>query len=62
MLQVKIIECVCTPKEWEWRICDSSGQPLMVGWQRSREKAKLEGDKALFRLLASGRLTNHLKD
>jgi hypothetical protein len=34
----------------------------MVGWQRSREKAKLEGEKALFRLLASGRLTDHLKD
>jgi hypothetical protein len=54
MLHVRIIECACTPKEWEWRICNSIGQPLMVGWQQSREKAKLEGEKVLFRVLACG--------
>ena len=52
MLEVRVIEC--SPTEWEWRVCDPSGWPLMLGWKRKRNEAKHEAEKALFKLLASG--------
>jgi hypothetical protein len=54
MFEVIIAECECSPAEWEWRVCDTSGRPLMVGWQKSRKDAKYEGERALFNLLAFG--------
>jgi hypothetical protein len=35
MFEVIITECECSPTEWEWQVCDASGRPLMVGWQKS---------------------------
>ena len=55
MFEVIITKCECSPSEWEWRVCDASGQPLVLGWQKSRTDAKYEGEKALFDLLASDR-------
>ena len=55
MFELIITECEGSPIEWEWRVCDASGRPLLIGWQRSRKEAKHEGEKALFKLLASGR-------
>ena len=54
MFEVIITKCECSPTEWEWRVCDTSDRPLMLGWQKSRTDAKYEGEKALFTLLASG--------
>jgi hypothetical protein len=54
MFEVTITECERSPTEWEWRVSDTSGRPLMVGWQKSRNDAKYEGERALFNLLASG--------
>jgi hypothetical protein len=54
MFEVIITKCECGPTEWEWRVCDASGLPLMLGWQKSRADAKYEGEKALFNFLASG--------
>jgi hypothetical protein len=53
MLKVIITECGGSPTEWEWRVCDAAGQPLRIGWQRSRNAAKQEGERALFRLIDS---------
>jgi hypothetical protein len=53
-VRVIITECECSPTESEWRVCDTCGQPLMLGWQKSRTDAKHEGERALFKLLASG--------
>jgi hypothetical protein len=53
MLKVIITECGGSPTEWEWRVCDAAGQPLRIGWQRSRNAAKQEGERALFKLIAS---------
>ena len=55
MFEVIITECEGSPTEWEWRVCDTSGRPLLIGWQRSRKEAKHDGEKALFKLLASGK-------
>jgi hypothetical protein len=52
MFEVVITEHSFT--EWEWRVCDRSGRPIMVGWQKCRKDAKYQGEGALFRLLASG--------
>jgi hypothetical protein len=52
MLEVKITEC--GPTEWEWRVCNVSGQCIEAGWQRTRADAKRQAEGALFRLLASG--------
>jgi hypothetical protein len=46
-----------SPTEWEWRVCDAAGQPLRIGWQRSRNVAKQEGERALFKLIGSGGTT-----
>jgi len=55
MFELIITECEGSPIEWEWRVCDASGRPLLIGWQRSRKEANHGGEKALFKLLASGR-------
>jgi len=54
MFEVIITKCECSPTEWEWRVCNGSGLPLLLGWQKSRADAEYEGKKALFNLLASG--------
>ena len=54
MFEVIITKCECSPTEWEWRVCDTKGRPLTLGWQKSRTDAKYEGERALFNLLASG--------
>jgi len=53
MLKVIITECGGSPTEWEWRVCDAAGQPLRIGWQISRNAAKQEGERTLFKLIAS---------
>ena len=52
MLEVVIIES--SPNKWEWRVCDSGGRPIKVGWRKTRKDAKYQGEGALFNLLASG--------
>jgi hypothetical protein len=56
MFEVIIIKCEFSPTEWEWRVCDTYGRPLMLGWQKSRTEAKYMGERALFDLLASGNI------
>jgi len=53
MLKVTITEFGGSPTEWEWRVCDTAGQPLRIGWQISRNAAKQEGERTLFKLIAS---------
>ena len=57
MLKLIITECGGSPTEWEWRVCNAAGQPLRIGWQRSRNMAKQEGERALFKLIGSGGTT-----
>jgi hypothetical protein len=57
MSKLIITECGGSPTEWEWRVCDAAGQPLRIGWQRSRNVAKQEGERALFKLIGSGGTT-----
>ena len=57
MFKLIITECGGSPTEWEWRVCDAAGQPLRIGWQRSRNVAKQEGERALFKLIGSGGTT-----
>jgi len=47
MLKLIITECGGSPTEWEWRVCDAAGQPLRIGWQRSRNMAKQEGESVV---------------
>jgi len=43
------------PKKWEWRVCDSSGRCIIVGWETTRAEARYRGNRALFTLLLGGR-------
>ncbi len=54
MLKMIITECGGSPTEWEWRVCGAAGQPLRIGWQRTRDAAQQEGERVLFKLIASG--------
>jgi hypothetical protein len=62
MLKLIITECGGSPTEWEWRVCDAAGQPLRIGWQRSRNAAKQEGERTLFELIASDSINSIAKN
>jgi hypothetical protein len=51
LLEVTVIPL--EPTRWEWRVYEGD-TPLMVGFERSRETAQIEGDSALFRLVSTG--------
>ncbi len=53
MFKLIVTECHSNPSEWEWRVCDTNDQPLQIGWKRTREEAKHEGESALFNLLVA---------
>jgi hypothetical protein len=54
MFELIITKCECDPTEWEWRVYETGGLPLILGRQKSRPDAQYEGERALFNLLASG--------
>lgn len=50
-------------RSWEWTVCASSGKPVMLGRERSRQAASYNGARALFLLLsAQGAGLRHVKD
>jgi hypothetical protein len=49
LLEVRLIPL--KPDRWEWQVREGETL-LMVGFQTSREKAQIEGNRALFRLLS----------
>ena len=51
LLEVKI--AALRPEQWEWQVCEDD-TPIAVGFETTREMAKIKGNSALFRLLSTG--------
>ena len=51
MLEVVIIER--RPTKWRWQVCNAAGTTIMSGWEKTRQAAKYQGDRALFLMLAA---------
>jgi hypothetical protein len=49
-------------RRWEWRVLDLSGKTLMGGRENSRPKAKYQGERALFLLLANPKRSSEAAD
>jgi hypothetical protein len=50
LLEVKL--AALGPKRWEWQVCERD-EPIMSGYEATRETAQIEGNSALFLLLRS---------
>lgn len=48
---LEVIIAAVEPTLWKWRVCEH-GEEIMIGFETSRETAQIEGDGALFMLLA----------
>ncbi|MBR0880980.1 hypothetical protein JQ608_28180 [Bradyrhizobium liaoningense] len=51
LLEVEVIQL--KPTRWEWRVYNGD-TPVKAGFASSRETAQIDGNSALFRLLAAG--------
>jgi hypothetical protein len=52
-----VFEVVITPRhrsKWKWQVCNAAGEPVMSGWERTRQAAQYHAYRALFLLLAAG--------
>lgn len=51
MLEITIVQR--RPTKWRWQVRSSDGNPIMSGWERTRQAARYQGYRALFLLLAA---------
>jgi hypothetical protein len=52
----KVLEVVIVqrrPTKWRWQVRNSGGDPIMSGWEKTRQAAQYQGYRALFLLLAA---------
>ena len=52
LLEVRVIPV--RPDYWEWQVCDRE-RALATGYATSRETAQIDGDSALFIVIALGK-------
>jgi hypothetical protein len=50
VLELVVIE---RRRKWKWQVCSAAGEPVMGGWERTRQAARYQAYRALFLLLAA---------
>lgn len=57
VLEVAIIQR--RPTKWIWQVRSNDGNPIMSGWEKTRQAAQYQGYRALFLLLAATSRTSN---